>query len=136
MAKSEGYFVLRRGSTKLHTFQVSDGKQITKDHVGTPKKPRTLRQMNQRLLTGYRGNRNAKNVMKQGIEAIKVVIIRYIMYTLCFFCNFAKRFDMEDRIKVIGYWLLEFLFFNASILQSFSTLRRHILRFRILIQKR
>ena len=29
MAKSEGYFGLRRGSTKSHTFQVSDGKQIS-----------------------------------------------------------------------------------------------------------
>ncbi|MBO4450861.1 MAG: hypothetical protein J5770_00410 [Bacteroidaceae bacterium] len=50
MAKSDGYFGLRRGSTKSHTFQVSDGKQITKDRVGAPKNPRTLRQMNQRLL--------------------------------------------------------------------------------------
>ena len=29
MAKSEGYFGLPRGSTKSHTYQVSDGKQIS-----------------------------------------------------------------------------------------------------------
>ena len=50
MAKSEGYFGLRRGSTKSHTFQVSDGKQITKDRVGAPKNPRTIRQMSQRVM--------------------------------------------------------------------------------------
>ena len=33
MAKSSGYFGLRRGSTKSHTFSVLNGKQITKDRV-------------------------------------------------------------------------------------------------------
>ena len=56
MAKSEGYFGLRRGSTKSHTYQVSDGQQITKDRVGTPKNPRTLRQMNQRCLVATIGS--------------------------------------------------------------------------------
>ena len=45
MAKSTGYFGLRHGSTKSHTFQVVGGQQITKDRVEGGKNPRTLAQM-------------------------------------------------------------------------------------------
>ena len=48
MAKSYGYYGLRRGSTKSHTYSVVDGKQITKDRVEGGKNPRTLAQMTQR----------------------------------------------------------------------------------------
>ena len=51
MAKSIGYFGLRRGSTKSHTFSVVGGKQITKDRVEGGKNPRTLAQMRQRCIT-------------------------------------------------------------------------------------
>ena len=50
MAKSIGYFGLRRGSTKSHTFSVVGGKQITKDRVEGGKNPRTLGQMRQRCI--------------------------------------------------------------------------------------
>lgn len=49
MAKSSGYFGLRRGSTKSHTFQVVGGVQITKDRVEGGKNPRTTLQMRQRM---------------------------------------------------------------------------------------
>lgn len=49
MAKSSGYFGLRRGSTKSHTFQVVGGVQITKDRVEGGKNPRTPQQMRQRM---------------------------------------------------------------------------------------
>lgn len=48
MAKSAGFFTLRRGSTKSLTFQVLDGKQITKDRVSVVKNPKTSRQAEQR----------------------------------------------------------------------------------------
>ena len=50
MAKSTGYFGLRRGSTKSHTFSVVGGKQITKDRVEGGKNPRTPAQMRQRCI--------------------------------------------------------------------------------------
>ena len=70
MAKSEGYFGLRRGSTKSHTYQVSDGQQITKDRVGTPKNPRSIRQMTQRCLLATIGSayRAMKSVCDHSFE--------------------------------------------------------------------
>lgn len=50
MAKSKGFFGLRKGSTKSLTFSVLDGKQITKDRVNDVKNPRTEAQMRQRML--------------------------------------------------------------------------------------
>ena len=48
MAKSTSFFGLRRGSTKSLTFQVLDGKQVTKDRVAVVKNPKTSRQAEQR----------------------------------------------------------------------------------------
>lgn len=50
MAKSKSFFGLRTGSTKTLTFQVLNGKQITKDRVDIVKNPRTQSQMAQRCL--------------------------------------------------------------------------------------
>lgn len=50
MAQSKSFFGLRRGSTKSLTFQVFNGKQVTKDRVESVKNPRTPAQMNQRML--------------------------------------------------------------------------------------
>ena len=48
MAKSNSFFGLRKGSTKTLTFQVLNGKQITKDRVYTTTNPKTYNQMTQR----------------------------------------------------------------------------------------
>ena len=48
MAKSSSFFGLRRGSTKSLTFQVVDGKQVTKDRVAYVKNPRSYAQATQR----------------------------------------------------------------------------------------
>lgn len=48
MAKSSSFFGLRRGSTKSLTFQVVNGKQVTKDRVTIVKNPRTYAQATQR----------------------------------------------------------------------------------------
>ena len=50
MAKSKSFFGLRTGSTKTLTFQVNNGKQITKDRVEIVKNPRTESQMVQRMI--------------------------------------------------------------------------------------
>lgn len=50
MAKSNGFFSLRRGSTKSLTFSVLDGKQITKDRVTSVHNPRTSKQQYQRSI--------------------------------------------------------------------------------------
>ena len=55
MAKSAGFFGLRRGSTKSLTFQVNNGVQITKDRVTNVKNPRSSLQMRQRALMGTIG---------------------------------------------------------------------------------
>ena len=48
MAKSRSFFGLRTGSTKTLTFQVNNGKQVTKDRVYIVKNPKTNAQMRQR----------------------------------------------------------------------------------------
>lgn len=48
MAKSHSFFGLRTGSTKTLTFQVFNGKQVTKDRVYLVKNPKTTAQMMQR----------------------------------------------------------------------------------------
>lgn len=49
MAKSSSFFGLRRGSTKSLTFQVLDGKQITKDRVTSVRNPKSNGQIMQRM---------------------------------------------------------------------------------------
>ena len=49
MAKSNSFFGLRRGSTKSLTFQVLDGKQITKDRVTEVSNPKSNGQIMQRM---------------------------------------------------------------------------------------
>ena len=56
MAVSQGYYGLRRGSTKSHTYSVVGGKQITKDRVEGGKNPRTLGQMKQRAIISTVGS--------------------------------------------------------------------------------
>lgn len=50
MAKSKSFFGLRRGSTRDHTFYIQDGKQITRSRVEHVKNPRSLAQMQQRMV--------------------------------------------------------------------------------------
>ena len=56
MAISSGYYGLRKGSTKSHTYSVLNGKQITKDRVEGGKNPRSYAQMVQRCMVGTIGS--------------------------------------------------------------------------------
>lgn len=55
MATSKGFFGIRRGSTKSHTFSEVNGKQVTKDRVYNVKNPKSLLQMQQRLCVAQAG---------------------------------------------------------------------------------
>lgn len=50
MAKSSGFFTVRNGSTKSHTYAVYGGKQITKSHMGKMSNPRTESQILARIV--------------------------------------------------------------------------------------
>lgn len=50
MAKSSGFFTVRNGSTKSHTYAVYGGKQITKSRMGKMTNPRTESQMLSRIV--------------------------------------------------------------------------------------
>ena len=73
MAQSKSFFGLRKGSTKSLTFQVLNGKQITKDRVYNVKNPQTLAQMQQRALmatvvTAYSSMKTICDHSFQGVE--------------------------------------------------------------------
>ena len=52
MAKSKGFYGLRKGSTKSMTYSVLRGQQITKDRVEGGANPKTYPQMIQRMIFG------------------------------------------------------------------------------------
>ena len=73
MAQSKSFFGLRKGSTKSLTFEVLNGKQITKDRVYNVKNPQTLAQMQQRALmatvvTAYSSMKAICDHSYEGIE--------------------------------------------------------------------
>lgn len=72
MAKSKSFFGLRRGSTKTLTFQVNNGKQITKDRVYEVKNPRTQAQMEQRMVmaTASAAYAQMKQIVDHSFEGI------------------------------------------------------------------
>lgn len=74
MAQSKSFFGLRKGSTKSLTFQVLNGKQITKDRVYNVKNPQTLAQMQQRALmaTAVTAYSNLKEICDHSFEGVEV----------------------------------------------------------------
>lgn len=74
MAQSKSFFGLRTGSTKTLTFQVLNGKQITKDRVYNVKNPQTLAQMQQRAImaTAVTAYSKMKAVCDHSFEGIQV----------------------------------------------------------------
>lgn len=74
MAQSKSFFGLRRGSTKSLTFQVLNGKQITKDRVYNVKNPQTIAQMQQRALmaTVVEAYSRMKAICDHSFEGIEV----------------------------------------------------------------
>lgn len=74
MAQSNSFFGLRKGSTKSLTFQVLNGKQITKDRVFNVKNPQSLAQMQQRALmaTTVTAYSTMKAICDHSFEGIEI----------------------------------------------------------------
>lgn len=74
MAQSKSFFGLRKGSTKSLTFQVLNGKQITKDRVYNVKNPQSLAQMKQRALmaTAVTAYSNLKAICDHSFEGVEI----------------------------------------------------------------
>lgn len=74
MAQSNSFFGLRKGSTKSLTFQVLNGKQITKDRVYNVKNPQSLAQMSQRALmaTVVTAYSSLKEICDHSFEGVEV----------------------------------------------------------------
>ena len=72
MAISQSFFGLRRGSTKTLTFQVNNGKQVTKDRVYEVKNPRTQAQMIQRMVmaTASAAYAQMKQIVDHSFEGV------------------------------------------------------------------
>lgn len=71
MAKSDGFFGLRRGSTKSLTFAVNAGVQITKDRVTDVRNPRSASQMLQRMCLATAGKfySEGKEIFDHSVES-------------------------------------------------------------------
>ena len=74
MAQSNSFFGLRKGSTKSLTFQVLNGKQITKDRVFNVKNPQSLAQMQQRAImaTTIAAYSKLKTICDHSFEGIEI----------------------------------------------------------------
>ena len=74
MAQSKSFFGLRTGSTKSLTFQVLNGKQITKDRVYNVKNPQSIAQMQQRALmaTAVTAYSRLKEICDHSFEGVEV----------------------------------------------------------------
>lgn len=74
MAQSKSFFGLRKGSTKSLTFQVLNGKQITKDRVWNVKNPQSLAQMQQRavMATAVTAYSAMKAICDHSFEGVEI----------------------------------------------------------------
>lgn len=72
MATSKTFFGLRSGSTKSLTFQVVNGKQVTKERVQSVKNPNTRNQIMQRMKLGpaLRVYRKLEPVLNHSFEGV------------------------------------------------------------------
>lgn len=97
MAKSNGFFGMRRGSTKSLTFSVLDGKQITKDRVAQVANPKSQKQQYQRaimatVMAAYsemkdivdhsfqgkkKGSENQREFMSRNLVAMRNAFLQY-----------------------------------------------------------
>lgn len=97
MAKSNGFFGMRRGSTKSLTFSVLNGKQITKDRVAQVANPKSQKQQYQRaimatVMAAYsemknivdhsfqgkkKGSENQREFMSRNLVAMRNAFLQY-----------------------------------------------------------
>lgn len=73
MARSKSFFNQRSGSTREHTYYVQDGEQITRSRVSHVKNPRSIAQMQQRMImatcmAAYKGMKEIVDHSWEGVE--------------------------------------------------------------------
>lgn len=73
MARSKSFFGPRRGSTRDFNFYIKDGEQVTRARVDHVKNPRSVAQMQQRMImssaiAAYKGMREICNHSYEGVE--------------------------------------------------------------------
>ena len=101
MAQSKSFFGLRKGSTKTLTFQVLNGKQITKDRVYFVKNPQTLAQMQQRALmatvvTAYSRMKTICDHSFEGVEVGSKTMGEFIKENLLGLKNSAPKINLTE----------------------------------------
>lgn len=101
MAQSKSFFGLRKGSTKTLTFQVLNGKQITKDRVYYVKNPQTLAQMQQRALmstvvTAYSRMKTICDHSFEGIEVGSKTMAEFIKTNLLELKNSVPKINLTE----------------------------------------
>ena len=101
MAQSKSFFGLRKGSTKSLTFQVLNGKQITKDRVYNVKNPQTLAQMQQRALmasvvTAYSAMKTICDHSFQGIEVGSKTMGEFIKTNIAVLKNAIPNINLTE----------------------------------------
>lgn len=101
MAQSKSFFGLRKGSTKTLTFQVLNGKQITKDRVYFVKNPQTLAQMQQRALmatvvTAYSRMKTICDHSFEGVEVGSKTMGEFLKENLLELKNSAPKINLTE----------------------------------------
>lgn len=101
MAQSKSFFGLRKGSTKSLTFQVLNGKQITKDRVYQVKNPQTISQMQQRALmaTAVRAYSALKVICDHSFEGVEIgakSMAEFIKLNLAFLSGDAPLINLTE----------------------------------------
>lgn len=101
MAQSKSFFGLRKGSTKSLTFQVLNGKQITKDRVYNVKNPQSIAQMQQRALmatavTAYSRLKEICDHSFEGVEVGSKSMAEFIKINLAKLSNLAPNINITE----------------------------------------
>lgn len=101
MAQSKSFFGLRKGSTKSLTFQVLNGKQITKDRVYNVKNPQTLAQMQQRALmatvvTAYSAMKSICDHSFEGMEVGAKTMAEFIKTNIAILKNDIPNINLTE----------------------------------------
>ena len=107
MAQSRSFFGLRKGSTKSLTFQVLNGKQITKERVYQVKNPQTIAQMQQRALmaTASRAYSALKVICDHSFEGVEIgakSMAEFIKLNLAYLSKDAPQINLTEY-KVGNY---------------------------------
>lgn len=133
MAQSKSFFGLRKGSTKSLTFQVLNGKQITKDRVYMVKNPQTLAQMQQRALmatavTAYSKMKAICDHSFEGVEVGSKTMGEFIKNNLAVLSNAMPEINVTEY-KSQTYAENKYMISKGTLNQVKSTIQGNNVKF-------